>query len=49
MTAHLTIFQRALARRLRSQGKSLREIAGEIGCSHSGIDVMLRVSATLEN
>lgn len=42
MTAHLTAFQRDLARRLRSQGKSLREIAGEIGCSHSGIDVMLR-------
>lgn len=42
MTAHLTVFQRDLARRLRSQGKSLREISREIGCSHSGIDVMLR-------
>ncbi len=42
MTAHLTVFQRDLARRLRSQGKSLRDIAKEIGCSHSGVDVMLR-------
>ena len=42
MTAHLTVFQRDLARRLRSQGKSLRDIAKEIGCYHSGVDVMLR-------
>ena len=42
MTAHLTVFQGDLARRLRSQGKSLRDIAKEIGCSHSGVDVMLR-------
>ncbi len=42
MTAHLTVFQRNLARRLHSKGRSLREIAAEIGCSHSGIDVMLR-------
>ncbi|HEY5303946.1 MAG TPA: helix-turn-helix domain-containing protein, partial [Acidimicrobiales bacterium] len=42
MTAHLTTFQRALARRLRAKGMSLRDIAKEVGCSHSGIDVMLR-------
>lgn len=42
MTAHLTIFQRYLVRRLRSQGKSLIDIANEVGCSHSGIDVVLR-------
>lgn len=42
MTAHLTTFQRDLARRLRSQGKSFRQIAKEIGCSNSGVDVMLR-------
>jgi len=42
MTAHLTVFQRALAHRLRAKGMSLRDIAKEIGCSHSGIDVMLR-------
>jgi IS30 family transposase len=41
MTAHLTVFQRGLARRLRAQGMSLRDIAKEVGCSHSGIDVML--------
>lgn len=42
MTAHLTIQQRALAHRLRAKGMSLRGIAKEIGCGHSGIDVMLR-------
>ena len=42
MTAHLTIEQRALARRLRSKGWSLRDIAKEVGCSCTGIDVMLR-------
>ncbi|NNN19812.1 MAG: helix-turn-helix domain-containing protein, partial [Acidimicrobiaceae bacterium] len=40
MTAHLTTFQRALARRLRAKGMSLRDITKEVGCSHSGIDVM---------
>lgn len=45
MTAHLTIDQRALAHRLRARGMSLRDIAKEIGCSHSGIDVMLRGQA----
>ena len=45
MTPHLTIFQRALARRLRAKGMSLRAIAKEIGCSHSGIDVMLKGQA----
>lgn len=42
MTAHLTTSQRALAHRLRVKGTSLRDIAKEVGCSHSGIDVMLR-------
>ena len=42
MTAHLTTFQRALAHRLRAKGMSLRDIAKEVGCSHSGNDVMLR-------
>jgi len=45
MTAHLTADQRALAHRLRARGISLRDIAKEIGCSHSGIDVMLRGQA----
>jgi IS30 family transposase len=38
----LNIEQRALARRLRAQKMSLRDIAKEIGCSRSGVDVMLR-------
>ncbi len=42
MTAHLTVFQRNLARRLRAGGMSLRGIAKEVGCSHSGIEVVLR-------
>ena len=42
MTAHLTVFQRDLARRLRAEGMSLRDVAREVGCSHSGIDVVLR-------
>ncbi|MHB8335094.1 MAG: helix-turn-helix domain-containing protein [Acidimicrobiales bacterium] len=45
MTVHLTIDQRALIRRFRARGMSLRDIAKEIGCSHSGIDVMLRGQA----
>ena len=42
MTAHLNIEQRALARRLRAQKMSLRDIAKQVGCGHAGIDVMLR-------
>lgn len=42
MTAHLTVFQRDLARRLRATGMSFRDIAKEVGCSHSGVDVVLR-------
>jgi IS30 family transposase len=45
VTAHLTVFQRDLARRLRAKGMSLRDIAKEVGCSHSGIDVLLRGQA----
>ncbi len=42
LTAHLNIEQRALARRQRSQGWSLRAIAKQVGCGHAGIEVMLR-------
>ena len=45
MTAHLTAFQRDLARRLHAKGMSLRDVAREIGCSKSGIDVVLRGQA----
>ena len=42
MTAHMTREQRQLARRLRAAGKSLREIAREVGVSVGGVHVMLR-------
>jgi IS30 family transposase len=42
LTAHLNIEQRTLARRLRAQKMSLRDIAKQIGCGHAGVDVMLR-------
>ena len=42
MTAHFTTEQKALIFRLRGQGKSLREIAKQLGSSHSGIDVILK-------
>ena len=42
MTAHLTVFQLDLARRLRAGGMSLRDIGEAVGCSHSGIDVVPR-------
>jgi IS30 family transposase len=34
MTAHLTMEQRRLARRLHAKGLSLREIGRQVGCSH---------------
>lgn len=42
MTAHLTVFGRDLARCLRAKGMSLRDIAKEVVCTNSGIDVVLR-------
>jgi hypothetical protein len=42
MTAHLTLFQRDLARRLRMRGMNLRAIAKEVGCIPAGIVVVLR-------
>jgi len=45
MTAHLSIEQKALGHRLREKGMSLRDIAKEIGCHHSGVDVMLKGQA----
>jgi hypothetical protein len=41
VSARLSIFQRAFAGPPRAKGMSLGDIAKEIGCSHSGIDVML--------
>ena len=34
MTAHLTMEQWQLARRLHARGLSLREIGRQVGCSH---------------
>src|SRR3954463_7760688 len=34
MTAHLSVEQRRLARRLDAKGLSLREIGRQVGCSH---------------
>jgi IS30 family transposase len=42
LTAHITNEQRQLARRLQASGKSLREIAREVGVSTAGVHVMLR-------
>ena len=42
MTAHFTSQQRQLIFSMKAQGKSLRQIAKQLGCSHSGIDVALK-------
>jgi IS30 family transposase len=42
MTAHLTMEQRQLARRLDAKGLSLREIARQVGCSHEVVRTVRR-------
>src|SRR3954465_7418584 len=42
MTAHLTIEQRQLARRLSGKGLSLREIGRQVGCSHEVVRAVVR-------
>jgi IS30 family transposase len=42
MTAHLTIEQRQLARRLHAKGLSLREIGRQVGCSHEVVRTVVR-------
>ena len=42
MTAHLTVEQRQLARRLDAKGWSLREIARQVGCSHEVVRTVVR-------
>jgi IS30 family transposase len=42
MTAHLTLEQRQLARRLDAKGLSLREVAREVGCSHEVVRAVVR-------
>jgi len=52
MTAHLTVFQRGLARRLRAKGMSLREIYLEIATSppmKSKSDISLIDESTCPN
>jgi transposase len=42
MTAHLTMEQQQLARRLDAKGLSLREIARQVGCSHEVVRTVVR-------
>src|SRR5438105_1545319 len=42
MTAHLTMEQRQLARRLHARGLSLREIGRQVGCSHEVVRTVVR-------
>ncbi len=42
MTAHLTMEQRQLARRLHARGLSLREIGRQVGCSHEIVRAVVR-------
>src|SRR4051812_35372363 len=42
MTAHLTVEQRQLARRLSARGLSLREIGRQVGCSHEVVRGVVR-------
>ncbi|HZN83509.1 MAG TPA: IS30 family transposase [Mycobacterium sp.] len=42
MTAHLTMEQRQLARRLSAKGLSLREIGRQVGCSHEIVRSVVR-------
>ena len=42
MTAHLTVEQRQLARRLSARGLSLRDIGRQVGCSHEVVRAVVR-------
>jgi IS30 family transposase len=42
MSAHLTVEQRQLARRLSAKGLSLREIGRQVGCSHEVVRTVVR-------
>jgi transposase, IS30 family len=42
MTAHLSVEQRQLARRLSARGLSLREIGRQVGCSHEVVRTVVR-------
>jgi len=42
MTAHLSVEQRRLARRLHAKGLSLREIGRQVGCSHEVVRTVVR-------
>src|SRR3954452_23455277 len=45
MTAHLTVEQRQLARRLDAKGLSLREVARQVGCSHEVVRTVVRLES----
>jgi IS30 family transposase len=41
---HLTVEQRQLALRLHARGLSLREIGPQVGCSHQGVALIVRLA-----
>ncbi len=43
MRPHLTVEQRQLALRLKARGLSLREIGPQVGCSHQGVALIVRL------
>jgi IS30 family transposase len=45
MRAHLTVEQRQLALRLKARGLSLREIGPQVGCSHQGVALIVRLAS----
>lgn len=49
MAPHLTLQQREHARRLRREGRTIREIAAEIGCSRSTVKSVVRGPAKRES
>ena len=44
MYKHLTVEQRQLALRLHARGLSLREIGPQVGCSHQGVALIVRLA-----
>ena len=49
MAPHLTLQQREHARRLRREGRTIREIAAEIGCSRSTVKYVVRARGKRES
>ena len=49
MAPHLTLQQREHARRLRREGRTIREIAAEIGCSRATVKNVVRARGKRES